>query len=486
MSAARRRAETLESSIDKAIAGGTEFASAFLGLQVVRLQDGKVLYQRNQNHLFVPASNTKLFATALALSRLGADYRVTTSIVATQKVDEKGILNGDLIFVGRGDPTMSCRPYPYTKDWTRGPHVPAIEDLAEQLVTGGLKSVQGDIVGDDTRYPWDPFPGGWNIDDGVWEYGAPVSALIVADNRLDVALKPGPAEGDLANVSVLPQLEFLTIDNRVRTVSSGERKIHADGRPGSFELRFWGTIPLGSDADSNPLAVPDPAVFAAAMLRDALIRRGVAVRGQAVARHRFLDEISDPLQGDPPPAMEGTELARRVSPPLIQELQVMEKVSQNLHAEVLLRETGAVRRNMGTAAAGIAELKTFLDEAGVSDREYQFVDGSGLSRSTFVSPQAITKLLAYMYEHHKDEWVNLLPIGATDGSLEKRFKNHPEADAIHAKTGSLGNVRALSGYAESKRYGLVAFSMMINNYVAPDADVTKFLDTIGLKLIPKS
>ncbi|MBV8817936.1 MAG: D-alanyl-D-alanine carboxypeptidase, partial [Acidobacteriaceae bacterium] len=172
VSAARRRAETLESSIDKAIAGGTEFASAFLGLQVVRLQDGKVLYQRNQNHLFVPASNTKLFATALALSRLGADYRVTTSIVATQKVDEKGILNGDLMFVGRGDPTMSCRPYPYTKDWTRGPHVPAIEDLAEQLVTGGLKSVQGDIVGDDTRYPWDPFPGGWNIDDGVWEYGA--------------------------------------------------------------------------------------------------------------------------------------------------------------------------------------------------------------------------------------------------------------------------------------------------------------------------
>jgi D-alanyl-D-alanine carboxypeptidase/D-alanyl-D-alanine-endopeptidase (penicillin-binding protein 4) len=476
--------DDLPAALDAAIAGSKLFSSAYLGIQVVRLSDGKVLYERNQDRVFVPASNTKLFASALALTRLGGNYRFTTSIAAEQPVDEQGTLPGDLIFIGRGDPTLSRRPYPYSKDWTDDGRVRPIEDLADQLVAGGLKSVRGDIVGDDTRYPFTPFPGGWNIDDGVWEYGSPVSALTVADSRLDVLITPGDAVGDLAHVSVSPQLEFLTIDNRVRTTAGGPRKVMADGRPGSFELQFWGTIPLGSKGDLNALAAPDPAVFAAALLRDALIRRGVEVRGQAVARHRFLDDVTDPLLSEAAAPVVGTELARRVSPPLIQILQVMDKVSQNLHAEIMLRETAAVRRNMGSEAAGVAELNGFVSQIGIAGDQCRFVDGSGLSRSTLVSPQAVTKLLAYMYGTRGAEWVSLLPVGGVDGTLTNRFKGHPEARAIHAKTGSLGHVRALGGYVESRRHGMLAFSVMLNNYLAPDAEAGKFLDTIGLKLIP--
>jgi serine-type D-Ala-D-Ala carboxypeptidase/endopeptidase (penicillin-binding protein 4) len=234
----------------------------------------------------------------------------------------------------------------------------------------------------------------------------------------------------------------------------------------------WGTIPIGS-ADQNPLAISDPALFAAALLRDALIRRGVNVNGRAVAHHRYPDEVAVPV-----PAA-GTELARRVSPPLIQLLQVVDKVSQNLHAEVMLREVGAV-----SGTEGLDQLHDFLTMAGIADDEYKFVDGSGLSRGTLVEPQVIVKLLQYMWNSpNRDAWVALLPIGGQDGSLRKRFKGHPEAARIQAKTGSLNHVRALSGYAQTAHGERVAFSLLLNNYLAPDAEVSRFLDNIGLKLL---
>lgn len=483
--AARNRPLTLKESIDREIAGSAAMRSAFIGLRVVRLPDGKVLYERNQDHLFVPASNTKLFTTALALSRLRPDYRFVTSVLAAKPVDATGDLQGDLILIGRGDPSLSARNYPYTPDPVALDPLKPIEDLADQLVAGGLRSVHGNVAGDDTRYPWVPYPDGWNAGDELWEYGAPVSALIVNDNRLDLLIEPGDADGDPARLTLTPPFEFLHIDNRVRTVSGGVVSTHMDGSAEAGQLRFWGTIPAGSAGDVNQLAISDPAVFAAALLRDALIRRGVNVSGGAVARHRYLDEIADPKRADQPLAdPPGTELARRVSPPMIQLIQVVDKVSQNLHAEVLLREVGAVRRNMGTAAAGLAELHDFLTEIGIPEEQYKFVDGSGLSRGTLVEPQAITKLLQFMWNSpNREAWLSLLPVGGQDGSLRKRFKGHPEAARIHAKTGSLNHVRALSGYAQSEGSETVAFSLLLNNYIAPEADVSRFLDSIGLKLL---
>jgi D-alanyl-D-alanine carboxypeptidase/D-alanyl-D-alanine-endopeptidase (penicillin-binding protein 4) len=476
LTGARRRPLSLKENIDREIATSSAIRSAYLGMQVSRLSDGKVLYQRNPGHLFVPASNTKLFTTALALTRLGPDYRFVTTVVAD---------HGDLILIGGGDPSLSARTYPYSTDPTTGDPLKPIEDLADQVVAGGLKSVQGNVVGDDSRYPWAPYADGWNSADELWEYGAPVSALMINDNRLDLTIAPGNAEGELAHLTLTPQFEFMHIDNRVRTVSAGAVNTHIGGSMDARQLQVWGTILLGGAADQDPLAISDPALFAAALLRDALIRRGVNVSGPAVARHRYLDDIADPERGDPPPApAPGTELARRLSPPLSELLQVVNKVSQNLHAEVMLREVGAARRNIGTAAAGLAELHDFLAEIAIPDDEYEFVDGSGLSRGTLVEPQAIVKLLQYMWNSpNREAWVGLLPVGGQDGSLRKRFKDHPEAARIHAKTGSLSHVRALSGYAQMSHGGTVAFSILLNNYLAPDAEVARFLDNIGLKLL---
>src|ERR1051326_1066836 len=383
----------LKSRIDAIVANTPAIASGFVGMRVIRLKDGHVLYERDSDHLFAPASNTKLFTTALALTTLGPEYRFKTTVLGD---------HGDLVVVGGGDPSLSPRHYPYEKSRSGQQTEPvetiaAIADLADQVVAHGLQSIEGDVVGDDRRYVWDPYPDGWAVNDAIWEYGAPVSALIVNDNAFALRIRPGAHPGDLARVLTSPSSVPLTINNRLVTTSNGERKISVDRRIGSDELDLWGHIPASDNGTTELLAVDDPAVFAAALLRDALIRRGVSVRGASIARHRFAVEVADRKRGDSLPAINGAELARRESPPLAELLQVVDKVSQNLHAEVMLREVGAVKRNMGTREAGEEEMRTFLSQAGIAESEYHLVDGSGLSRLTLVTPAAITKLLVHMY-----------------------------------------------------------------------------------------
>ncbi len=506
---ARRRA-TLGARVDEAMARSPEMAASFVGMRVVSLRDGRVLYERNQDRLFAPASNTKLFTTALALSTLGPEYRFTTRIVAERPVDGSGHLRGDLVFVGSGDPSMSTRKYPYEEpphyeDPREAPRpqpfqtIRAIEDFADQIAGGGVTAIDGDVVGDDRRYVWDPYPDGWSMDDGTWGYGAPVSALIVNDNAFTLWLWPGEQAGDAARLLTSPSWNPFSIDNGVDTIAAGARAIKVSRRVGSREVQVWGEMPVTDRGWSEELAVGDPAVFAAAMLRDALVRRGVAVRGEAVARHRYADQqeaagaaapggggLGDAGMGGV--GIGGVELARRLSPPLAQLLQVTDKVSQNLHAEIMLREVGAVARGVdmggGSRAAGEREMKEFLARAGVEDGAYYLVDGSGLSRLTLATPAAITKLLAFMYESKwRKEWLSLLPVAGVDGTLSTRFEGHPEASRIQAKTGSLSHVRTMSGYAESAEYGELAFSIMVNDSLAPPREISRFLDTIGLKLI---
>ena len=432
----------------------------------------------------MPASNMKLFTTALALIRLGPEYRFRTQIGSEAGIDASGVLAGDLMLAGGGDPSLSGREYPYQYHPGSSPNAEyslrAIEELADQLVGKGLKQVDGDIIGDDRRYVWEPSVDGWSFGDALWEYGAPVSALTVDDNSFAVTIRPGTHAGDLAQIVLNPNFEFFSIDNRVRTELGGTRKIEINGGSNGKQLHISGRIPRADPGVTELLAVSEPAQYAAQVLRDALVRRGIVIRGQAVARHRFSDETGDSPEGTALPVV----LAERTSPPLAELLRVVDKVSQNLHAEIMLREVGVTMKHSGTREDGLEEMQEFLRQAGVSKDSYRFTDGSGLSRATLVSPAAITKLLAYMYKStHRDLWIGLLPVGGVDGTLALRFEDHPEARAIVAKTGSLGHVRAMSGYANSREHGEVAFSVLVNNFDAPAIEVRRLLDQIGLALL---
>ena len=478
-------AASLPERIEKLLAAsgpvGAPARAAFWGIQIVDLGTGKTLCELNPNRFFVPASNTKLFTTALALTRLGPDFTFQTLVVADSPPDAEGRIRGALRLVGGGDPNLSARAIPYHMGPATGNPLAAIEDLAEQVVARGVKRIDGGIIGDDTWYLWQPYGEDWAIDDPQFEYGAPVSALTVNDNAVTLAIRPGARDGDPAALAWNPPLEYYRVDNRIRTVAAGgERSVHFRRDPGGFEVRLWGSIPLRDHGEDLVLAIEDPALYAAQALSQALEERGVSIGGGATALHAFPNETPDLTQAAAPPtAVSGVELARRVSAPLIEDLRITDKVSQNLHAELALRAVGRARRNLGSLEAGVAEIKTFLAEAGIDPEAYNLADGSGLARLNLVTPATVVKLLRYRYASPaRDNWISLLPVGGQDGTLSARFGESAVAGRVRAKTGTLAHVSALSGYVQRPEGGWVAFSILVNNYNGRAAEVRGVMDRI--------
>jgi D-alanyl-D-alanine carboxypeptidase/D-alanyl-D-alanine-endopeptidase (penicillin-binding protein 4) len=471
---------SLAGNIERLLSSSPAARTAFWGIQVVDLESGKMLYESNPDHFFVPASNTKLFTTSMALERLGAGHTFETRVLADAPPDAQGRVPGALRLVGGGDPNLSGRTLPYRMGAPAGDPLAPIEALANQVAARGVKQVEGDIVGDDTWYVWEPYPAGWGIEDPESDDGPPVSALTLNDNVQTITVRPGAREGDLAAISLSPAIEFYRIDNRLRTTAAGtERQIHFDRVPGSRQARLWGTIPLRDRGFEMLAGIEDPAEYAAMALRQALEERGITVEGSAVARHRYPNEVQDLKQAPAEPAETGVELARLVSAPLAEDLQVTDKVSQNLHAELALRAVGRARRNVGSYEAGLEELKEFLEQAGIAPESYSFHDGSGLARLNLVTPAAVVELLRYMWRTPlRDAWLSLLPVAAVDGTLSSRFGESPAAGRVHAKTGSLSHVSALSGYIERKDGKWVVFSILANNYNAHPAEVRGVMDRI--------
>jgi D-alanyl-D-alanine carboxypeptidase/D-alanyl-D-alanine-endopeptidase (penicillin-binding protein 4) len=455
----------LPARIQKTLETAQWIRRGFLGLEIVDLATGKILFESNADRLFVPASNSKLFTTALALTRLGPAYRFQTTVIASSGPDRDGRIAGPVSLVGGGDPNLSGRELPYRVDSPAGDGLQPIADLAAQMVARGVRRIDGDIIGDDTAYTWDPYPEGWALGDALWEYGAPVSALTINDNAFTLRLTPG----DPAGISIDPPLEFYQLDNLVQPGPA--RKIRIGREPGSRQLRISGTLPLKDPGVTEVLAIHDPALYAAVALRDALTRNGVAVQGEAVARHA--------LPGEAAGLPSGVELARRDSAPLIEDLRVTAKVSQNLHAELLFRAVARARRGSGSVDAGMDEMRAFLKEAGITPGEFQASDASGLSRLNLVTPAAVVKLLQFLYRSpYREDWMSLLPIGGEDGTLRLRLRDTSAAGRIRAKTGSLTHVTALSGYAERKDGSMLAFSFLANNQGASASEVRAVLDRL--------
>ncbi|MBM3724757.1 MAG: D-alanyl-D-alanine carboxypeptidase/D-alanyl-D-alanine-endopeptidase [Acidobacteria bacterium] len=432
------------------------------GIHAVALGTGTVLYERNAGQYFTPASNTKLFATSLALARLGGGHRFKT---------ELRLAGPDLVLVGGGDPSLSARQYPYSKDRTARDPLAVVEAMADAVARAGIERIAGDVVGDDRWYPFEPVPEAWSQGDLMWAYGAAVSALTVNDGAQMVTVRPH-ADG-FASIGLRPAVEYFEIDNRVTVTAGGQRAIDWDLR--GRHLRISGVLPSNDRGESQSIAVDDPALFAAHTLAVALTRRGVAIGGRVRARHR--------AKGEPWEAPAGQLIWHRESPPLAEVAQVVNKVSQNLHAELLLHEVGKVKRLDGTREAAMEELEGFLVEMGAGKREFDLHDGSGLARANLVSPLVTTRLLAHMDgSPEREAFLASLAIGGTDGTIENRFGKNRRGKLIRAKTGSLSHVSCLAGYAESETHGRVAFAIMANGYTAPSAEIRALIDKIGLIL----
>jgi serine-type D-Ala-D-Ala carboxypeptidase/endopeptidase (penicillin-binding protein 4) len=486
---------------------------AHWGVDVVDLETGKALYSENSDQLFLPASNAKLFTTAAALAIAGPDYRFRTTVEAEGKIDTNGRLLGDLVILGRGDPNISGRVLPYALKTQRlPPHTQILEEMADQVTRNGLKIVDGDVIGDDTFYAFERYAEGWAWDDLQWIDGAPVSALTFNDNVIFVNVLPGEHAGDKAVVTVEPETGYYELDNRVVTSSVGVTKrvgIHRE--PGSKKIVLWGSLPLGDAGMKEPMSIEDPAEFVAELFRTMLERRGITIRGKARARHGEGAEFFDqqiahpnvPTTEAPPSsancpmcsAMKQQEpsglnvpsnkvLAEHFSAPLLDDVRVTNKVSENLHAELALRLAGKLRGYGGSFEGGVAAVKQFLLQAGLKEDEFTFLDGSGLSRRDLVTPAATVQLLIYAA---RQPWgpafEESLPVSGVDGSLSERFQKTPAVGLVHAKTGSLSHVNALSGYGQTQSGKRFVFSIFCNDHNVPANKALGAIDAVVRLLV---
>jgi len=306
-----------------------------------------------------------------------------------------------------------------------------------------------------------------------------------------VNILPGTHPGDRAFVSVTPFADYYTIDNRLMTTPAGTgRKIYINREPGSTQLTLWGTMPIDDAGANEGLAIEDPAEFAASLLRHLLEVRGIAVYGKQRTRHTELASLSTFTTTVIASTRGGDELsltspagplvlAEYQSAPLSDDIEVINKVSQNLHAEILLRLLGREKGTGGTVQAGLEVLRGFLNNAGLSGDDYAFYDGSGLSRQNLVTPRAVVELLRYASaQPWGKEFRDSLPAAGVDGSLADRCKDLDPAAHVYAKTGSLGGVKTLSGYAVTPKGEQIAFSILTNNFSLPGKRVNEVIDSI--------
>lgn len=488
----------------QAIVDDPAVAASSFGISVVSLdeKDGAPIYALNEKKLFTPASNAKLATTAAAFALLPAEaLRWRTNVVTAGSIDAHGVLHGDLVILGAGDPTLSTRVYPYQPPTPLAPGVepaPApdplapLDALAAQIAQAGVRVVEGNVVGDDRFYLQDRYGSGWSWDDTIWPDGAPASALSYNDNA--IGLNIGADAGNTATITCAwsPQVALYTLDNAMTAAAIGTpARPGLDRAPGTTAVRTWGSF--GAKGFHVHLAVDDPAKFTALAFLEALRTRGIEIKGTATALHalntstgNFLDERAKPLTLTrvqstmiEAPVAGRTVLASRTSPTLREDLALTNKVSQNLHAELTLRLLGKLEGEQGSLAEGTRVVRQFLSDAGIDDQDFFFYDGSGMSPNDRITPRAMTQLLRYAAaQPWGSAWRATLPIAGVDGTLRKRFADSPLREKLWAKTGTLDETNALSGYLIAASGKTLAFSILVNGHRPGNSAALHAIDQI--------
>ena len=440
---------------------------------------GRILYQRNADRFAVPASNTKLVVTAAAAVLLPADYRARTSAYANGRVQD-GVLLGDLVLYGRGDPTWSQRCFgidtlaPGACDST----FTVVDRLADSIAARGIKRIRGKLIGDGSYFEPTLVHPAWNVWDLNWWYAAPVSGLGFHDNSVDFQIAPGPAVDAPPVITWTPDLAMFTFENRARTVPADSSTTIGDNffrTPGTMDIWAGGTVALRRTPWIESFALPDPNRYAARALAAALLRKGIAVEGGTASTTDSLDYAAARAQ---PPIAEylGRPLADIEFPIL--------NTSQNWFAEMLLKILGREFRGEGSWDAGLdVERRFLIDSVKVDSTAFALEDGSGLAAGNLITPRAFVGLLAYMRHHPKGApFLAALPKSGQPGSLLRRFIGTPFEGRVTAKTGSIDRVNSLSGFVDRPNGRTYVFSVVANAHNVRYRDMLAQIDSVVVEI----
>ncbi len=433
------------------------WSDAVHSVLVVSLDRGDTIYALNPDLPVAPASNMKLFSTAAALYYLGPDFHYSTFALADGPI-ANGVLDGDLILYGTGDPAMSSR-------MLSGSLTP-LRALADSLLAQGVNVVRGDVVGDGSYFDDVGIGEGWREEYRLASYSAPVGALSLGENIVSIRVLPGEAGGP-AEIRTTPSTAGLLVNNEVRTVAGGRSSVRFSYDPSGLVIR--GQIARGHPGVARTVTVVDPANYAAAAFRAVLADAGIEVQGGV----RTVGAADQSVVGRPGLSANGGANPPRVlgvhaSPPLREIVAVTNQVSQNLYAEALFKTVGRVAIGEGSFSAGALAVQYFLEcEEPVDLHGVRLVDGSGLSPLSRVTARATIHLLDLVRESEVwDDFYASLPEAASptprQHSLRTRMGGTPAALNVRAKTGTISNVSSLSGYARAANGELLAFSIYAN------------------------
>lgn len=453
-----------------------EAMRARIGIKIVSLKTGAVVFENDADKYYMPASNMKNFTVAAAIDELGPDFRFVTSVFASARPDSSGTVKGDLRILGRGDVSFSTL-------FSSGNYYKGLDDLADRIAAAGVKRIEGSLVADESYFSGNPVPVTWEWDDLQWYDGAEVSAFPINNNAVDLTVK-GSTAGQPCVVSILPLNSVFQVTNTC-TTAGGKRTLAVKKALDTNRVVISGTMPP-SDTFTGYLAVTHPAELFIAMLKERLEKKGVVVNGPA----RTLTPGTKPANQ--------IELATLESPPLAIVAAKTMKPSQNMFTEVILWTLGEsgkgvadstatlltpeTRPRPDSSALGLQRVKAFLGKVGIpSDAVVQW-DGSGLSRHDLVTPSAVVQLYSYMAKSKNAQiWRDSLAVGGIDGTLRNRFKGTAADGNLHGKTGTLDQVSALSGYLRTAGGEELILSIIVNN-VPDQAKRVALIDGIVLQL----
>ncbi len=444
---------------------------------------GHLIFGRNERRLFTPASNTKLVVSIVASALFSPDWKVRTSLYGAGPVVQ-GVLQGDLVLYGRGDPTMSRRCY--ATDTTAagvcdGDSYTRLRTLAESVKARGIRVINGDLVGDGSYFEPIMVRSQWELFDLNWWYAAPVSGLAFNDNSVDFTWQPGLSPGMPVTITMQPDLGDVSFENRTVTTPAGGVTDLPDRFfrvPGTLQIWAEGGAAVDHPPGKESFALPDPNLYTARALRQVLLETGIAVTG--TTRSTTDSALYARVRTAAP-------LAEVSSRPLRDWIFPILNTSQNLFAEMLLKQLGKQFGKAGSWEEGLAVERRFLiDSVRIDSTEFSLVDGSGLAAGNLISPHAFTQMLRYIRTHPRySTFVPGLPLAGSKGSLKTHFEGTPLARRVRAKSGTIAGVNTLSGYIEPANGKVLIFSIQANHHVQSSKSILAAIDNLVLEMAKK-